>query len=426
MTRTPLLLLCVLLVAMALPADAAVRLTTAVNGEIVEVAWPQSAFPIRYTPDQRLINALPGGPAALQQAFQAWQDVPNARVSFEANGAITGLKAGRDGVNTVTLADDLFANQRAIAITTNWDDNGSLTESDIQVDGSLINSNYNVHQAMTHEVGHLLGLDHSAVLSAVMFPYVSRNAQDVVLDSDDRVGIASIYPQTDPAMTGGTLRGRVTGDAGGVFAAQVVAVNEFGEAVATGLTNTAGEFVLEGMPEGTYRIYAEPLDGPVDTKNLSPYWRQGGTVISFPTQFLSGPPLTVSNGTIHGNLVVNTAGSLDLNPRWLGIAPAGKSNFNLSTTAPSVRGGETISLAVAGDGMLSGITTFEVLSPSVRRVSEFRYAANYIYADFEILPDAPAGSAVILVRRGDQTAALTGAVRIQSAETGGRGRIARR
>jgi hypothetical protein len=420
MFRFPLLPLA-LLVILSIPANAAVRLTTAVNGAMVEVAWPADAFPIKYKTDSRVVSALPGGNAMLDRSFNAWAQLDGARVSFQADGITGGLKAAQDGINSITLADDLFANQRAIAVTTNWDVAGTLTESDIQIDSTLINGSYNMQQALTHEVGHLLGLDHSGVLSAVMYPYVSRGNEDVLIDSDDRVGITAMYPEGDRTMNGGILRGRVQGDGGAIFAAQVVAVNERGEPVATGLSNQTGEFTLEGIPEGRYRIYAEPLDGPVDPRNLSPFWRQG-TVTSFPTQFISGE-VDVVGGRVYGNLMVTAAGAVGLNPRWLGVTSQGANDFKLTSTAVTVRAGQTISLAVAGDGMTSGLATFEVLSPGVQRVSDFRYSANYVYADFQIPGTQPAGSAVILVRRGTETAALTGAVRIQSG-SGGRTRIA--
>lgn len=424
MTRLrPLLLTSlVLLLVAAAPASAAVRLTSSVNGDIVEVRWAENAFPIRYQADQRLVSAL-GSQAPLDQAFNAWAAVPNTVVSFQSDGVGTGLKAGRDGKNAITVADDLFANQRVIAVTTNWDERGTLVESDVQIDPSLVGGSYNIQQAITHEIGHLLGLDHSGVLSAVMYPYVSRGNDEVVIDSDDRVGIAGIYPSSKPTE-GGVLRGRVSGDGGGIFAAQVVALNEKGEPVATALTNESGEFTLEGVPDGTYRIYAEPLDGPVDTKNLSPYWRQA-TVTSFPTHFHSGEPVKVLSGNFYGNLIVTAAGVVDLNPRWVGVSARGSADFKLTSSAVTVRPGQTISLAIAGDGMISGMTTFDVLSPGIQRISGFRYAGNYVYADFQIAGDTPGGSAVILVTRGNDTAALTGALRVQSASSTRR-RVARK
>jgi hypothetical protein len=74
--------------------------------------------------------------------------------------------------------------------------------------------------------------------------------------------------------------------------------------------------------------------------------------------------------------------------------------------------GRSVTLAIGGDGFTSGMTTFEVMNPSVKRTSDFRYGANYVYATFQIAPDAMAGSESIMVTSGNETAALTGALRI--------------
>ena len=416
----PAILGSLLIATLTVPVSAAIRLTTSVNGTIMEVQWSQESFPIRYKTDERLISAL-GSTAMLDRAFAAWSNVPSTNVSFQSAGAASGLRAGKDGQNVVTVADDLFANQRAIAITTNWDERGVLVESDIQIDPSMVGGSYNMQQAITHEIGHLLGLDHSGVLSAVMYPYVSRGNAEVVLDSDDRVGIATMYADGNPTTAGGVLRGRVAGNGSGIFAAQVVAVNENGEPITTSLTNSAGEFTMAAMPDGTYRLYVEPLDGPVDTRNLSPYWRQG-TVTSFPTQFFDGAPVNVRSGQVIGNIVMNTAGQIDLNPRWIGVAQQGSSTFTLASTASLIRAGQTVAIAVAGDGITPGMTTYEVMTPGLRRVSDFRYAGNYVYADWQVATEAPSGSVVIVVRRGNEMAALTGALRLLGTSGGGSSR----
>ena len=423
--------LAVMAVLASLPVMAATRLTTYVNGGQEFVEWPASAFPIAYSVDQRLLDIL-GGSASLDRALGAWSSTPNANIAFRSQGIGQGLKAGRDGKTVITVSDDLFRDQKAIALTTTWDEKGVVTEADIQIDASLVNSGYNLQQAVTHEVGHLLGLDHSGVLSAAMYPYVGRGTDAPVLDSDDRIAIANMYPKADPMSVGGAFQGRVLGDRGGIYAAQVVAVNEAGEPVATTLTDSAGEFSLRGIPDGTYRLYAEPLDGPVDTRNLSPVWRQPSSS-AFPTNFLDSAPLVISSGRVYGNLVVNSSGApVQLNPKWIGVAKGTKSDFNLSSTAATIKAGETITLAVAGDGIVGGMTTFEVLNPGMRRVSEFEYAGNYVYATFDVASTSPSGSVVIVASSGNETATLTGALRLVGGITSGndsaagRGRIARR
>lgn len=44
-----------------------------------------------------------------------------------------------------------------------------------------------------HELGHSLGLAHSPVESAVMFPYYQAYDENVNLDYDDILGIYNLY-----------------------------------------------------------------------------------------------------------------------------------------------------------------------------------------------------------------------------------------
>jgi hypothetical protein len=408
---------------LAAPLSAATRLTYTIGDKAVSVEWPANAFPIRYQLDRRAASALT--PEIVDHAFGLWAAVPDTAIRFQSEGVVENATAGYDGKNTISLVDELLRDQRAIAITTNWHDSkGHLTEADIQIDAALAaKGNYNIQQALTHEIGHFLGLDHSAVLSAAMFPYVARGTEAPRLDSDERVAIAAIYPAPRDDVLGAILKGRVVGNGGAVFAAQVVAVNELGEPVATGLTSTTGEFELKGVPAGAYRLYAEPLDGPVDTRNLTGVWRDASAT-QFATEFLHGET-TVRNGQVIGNLILDTGGAPPtLNPKWIGVNASGGDVFALSTSAAAVKAGSTVALAIAGDGIFAG-TTFDILKPGIRRVSDFRYAGNYVWATFEIGAET-SGSAVIMIRNGNQTAALTGALRIEVNGNGGRTRAVRR
>lgn len=404
----------------AMPALAAVRLTYQLYGTAVPVAWPDGAFPLRYAVDRKVSEAFPAG--LVDRAFTAWTAVPNAKLSFQSAGVVNA-QAGKDGQNTVTFVDELFKGQNFLALTTNWyDDTGHVTEADIQIDPSVVPNRYNLQLLVEHEVGHLLGLDHSAVLSSVMYPFVGRGV-GATLDSDDVVAIGSLYPRVDPNSNAATLRGHVIGDGGAVYAAQVVALNEAGQPVATALTDRQGIFEIEGIPPGTYRLYAEPLDGPVEVKNLSGTWQLAKTY-SFPTAFFDGAPLHVQAGRVYGNLDVTTMGSIKLNPKFIGAFAPGTNNLTLDATPLTVTPGQSIAIAVAGDGFTGGMTTFEVPNPGFHRTSEFSYSGNYVSATFAIASDAPPGSFAVLVKSGNEMAALTGAVRV--ANTQDRGRAIRR
>ena len=160
---------------------------------------------------------------------------------------------------------------------------------------------YDLESLLTHELGHWFGLDHSAVIRAIMFPFApppgqfigdrpTVQAPDGPLADDDRTGARFLYPDPTDAVNIGSIRGRVlpanpfslatfaTPSPGssvtGIVGAQVVAVDaETGSVIAGTLggwscsatnppTRFDGSFDLERLPlNHSYNLYAEPLVG---------------------------------------------------------------------------------------------------------------------------------------------------------------------
>src|SRR3954447_14385820 len=114
----PSVLLSLLLI--AAPAYPAARLTYFVNGAAVPVAW--TTFPINYAIDRRVADALPGGAGQIERAVDDWAGVAGAQLAFHDLGVRDGLAAGKDGHSTISLTDELYANQHFLALTTNWYD----------------------------------------------------------------------------------------------------------------------------------------------------------------------------------------------------------------------------------------------------------------------------------------------------------------
>jgi hypothetical protein len=59
--------------------------------------------------------------------------------------------------------------------------------------GAAVNA-FDVETVALHELGHILGLQHSSVNGAVMFPTVSSNSTLRVLQPDDVAGVQQLYP----------------------------------------------------------------------------------------------------------------------------------------------------------------------------------------------------------------------------------------
>ncbi|MGH9434218.1 MAG: matrixin family metalloprotease [Terriglobia bacterium] len=122
---------------------------------------------------------------------------------------------------------------------------------------------YDLQSIATHEVGHLLGLEHDGIAHAVMYPFGDSGiGQTRTLSTDDVAGIAYLYPAGNFAAVTGSIAGQVSLNGDGLYAAHVVAVNQSsGAAVVDGLSSPDGSYKLVGVPPGTYQVLVEPLTG---------------------------------------------------------------------------------------------------------------------------------------------------------------------
>ena len=106
---------------------------------------------------------------------------------------------------------------------------------------------FDMESILTHEMGHALGFSHSAVWSAMMFPFAptvgtfsgirpSQGQPDAPLGEDDRTGLRVLYPDPSDTLHVGAIRGHILNanplslpasprGVTGVFGSHVVAVD---------------------------------------------------------------------------------------------------------------------------------------------------------------------------------------------------------
>ncbi|MCI0656928.1 MAG: carboxypeptidase regulatory-like domain-containing protein, partial [Acidobacteria bacterium] len=158
---------------------------------------------------------------------------------------------------------------------------------------------------------HVAGLDHNPILSTTLYPFLPPASQAArVLASDDRRGLAFLYPETmgqggftapatgegDLAAATGVLAGTVrTAGGAAVHGAQVAALDSQGSVPASALTAPDGSYRIAGLPQGTYQLVVADLSGPVVEQSLST-GSADNFLAGFPAAFLGGnaTPLTVA------------------------------------------------------------------------------------------------------------------------------------
>jgi hypothetical protein len=212
-------------------------------------------------------------------AFATWEDDAASKIQFAFRGTVgTRERNGGDGVNLIALGAKENLGTGVLAATfLSSDGAGVLLDVDIVFASSVAYSTsstpddatYDLQAIATHEIGHFLGLEHSALARATMVPYTDRGQiQQRSLHSDDEIGAALLYP-VDGFLAGtGSLNGRITVAGAPVSLANVVAANVNGPIVASAYSRPDGSYQIDGLPPDVYVVYAEPLDGPVAPGNV--------------------------------------------------------------------------------------------------------------------------------------------------------------
>ncbi len=302
------LLFLLVFASLATPGSAYITMRKLLGNAILQVKWPGGPVTWSLVPAQGSnITGSRTLSSVADASFATWKAIPTADISFLNRGADTSPTTtyGFDQINivktnltTLEYQNSGAGDALAITVTSSSTLTGDILDADIifnpdenfSTDPATPSNLLDFESVLTHEVGHFLGLDHSAILSATMFPRVAEGvSRNRALSSDDMAGVSSLYP-TASYLTKGSISGtvRLTSNAL-VYGAIVVAVNSDGQPVAHGVTDTQGNYTIYGLNAGNcIPVYAEPMDSPFsfNDQNVLGEIFLGGTVsTAFTTRF---------------------------------------------------------------------------------------------------------------------------------------------
>ena len=144
--------------------------------------------------------------AALRAGFQVWSDVSCSYMAWRDDGRTDNQGWGvSDQENVVSWRESSWDDSAAaLAITSNIFDFRGFIDTDIKYNGfhhswAVVGEGnargVDIESVTAHEVGHALGLDHSDVSGATMWPSTGPNdASARSLSQDDIDGVCALYP----------------------------------------------------------------------------------------------------------------------------------------------------------------------------------------------------------------------------------------
>jgi Matrixin len=387
---------------------------------------------------------------AFQRALDTWSDASGIKFNLVSSKAASISPAGAgDGINLVTVAPTA----ENIAIFTNGNNaartrvhynqvTGEISEADIVInpyprsaDGSalLFSSDgtpgtYDLESTFAHEIGHLLGLNHSNVYASTMQETQGVNGtfglpafDERTLSESDLVAVRALYGSCENL---GTVNGRVlnslqgrTSPAGG--AKVWIEALDSGRVVASSLVGAGGRFSIGCLPAGDYRAVVENSDGPGGDAAAASEPKVGRQKILRSTEISSFLSVFADRESPLSFLLAPAQrGARSLRPQFFGI------NGDLSTVPVTAGAGSQIRFYVGGQGVDQvGATGLIITSPFITIdaesiKSQIGGSTPVISFEVKVAADAPPGDySLRLQSKSGELAYLVGAITVSPTKT---------
>lgn len=366
---------------------------------------------------------------AARRALARWSSLTNIHfvVTWSSLTSISPAEAG-DGINLLTIAataeNEAFNSEGMTGRTRVFFDpeTGNIAEADISInprpkagDGTELQfstdgtpGTYDLEATFTHEIGHLLGLDHSAVLSSTMQSRQAFNGTfglpaltERTLSEDDRQKVISLYGSKQKL---GRIEGRLVDNRTPGTLPALNGVNIWAESVVTGrviasdVTAEDGTYKLGGLMPGQYRVMVSAASDSQKFRSFE----------------LSNQVVVKSDAATPLNSSLVPAQASALNPKVIGL------NSELSTVALPLAPGKRVKIYLGGEGVDQVPGTSIVVNSPYFTVDPSTLAREQIIAPFpvvsvelQVAPNAPFGDYTIrLQSNSGETAYVPGAITI--------------
>lgn len=397
-------------------ADSEKNIPVRWNKKVIDISISDSLLnnPSNIKSNQNILEII-------EKSLMQWQNAADIEFRLTISGKQSVSPSGKagDGVSLITIAQTpenilLFgenANDVSAITKVFYDKKGNITEADIVLNPILFFSTdgtigtFDLQATLTHEIGHLVGLEHSGIIGSTMHNQQGKNGvYDIsgissrTLSEDDKAGMKSIYgKKSDDEICCGIIKGHIE-------TLSNHKINEFqvwaeeadsGKVIAGVSTNASGDFSIEGLNPENYRIFAQPI---IKNNLLS-------TVSLAEVSVNTDETVTI-------NKQINFE-SKNFDVRYVGL------NGQLSTITVPVHGGGSYLLYVGGKNFNAKDFDIDFNSPFFKvnksSYSEHEFEKGITAISFEVSVDEKAeigNYSIRLKNKNDQSAYLIGSISV--------------